>query len=290
MSRGYSSPLYALPCDQRNSLVEDVFGWREPLDARQLATVAAVKGVLYAGFRRAADETMTKREALLVCDDEYGAPTLEHAIGESYLTALSLERDDGEELRLAHEDVRVPLTEWRTSFAKLRLRFVAAGDDESRVRVLALVRRTLLAASERDRLTMLELDTPAEELARNIEAIQDAGIDPDVWVVPPPRHDGELVSALVRRDGRDDVSCLVRVDAGSPARMQATVEEAARIAAFVGFALAPGAFADVAAAFRGEGVSFADWSERVARRYGACIEWFRSARIDRQTATGAFLA
>src|SRR5262249_31904336 len=49
-------------------------------------------GVLYVGFRQASDQTMTKREALFIGNERYGAAPLEHALEHGYLTALPLER------------------------------------------------------------------------------------------------------------------------------------------------------------------------------------------------------
>jgi myo-inositol catabolism protein IolC len=290
MSRGYSSPLYALPCDQREHLVEGVFGWHEPLDAGQLAAIASVKGVLYSGFRQATDQTMSKREALLVCDDQYGAVILTHAIDRGYLTALSLERGDDGQLRFEHDDVAQTLDRWRLSFAKVRFRFDAAGDAEGNAGVLDRLRALFFTAGNRDLLMMLDLDTPPDQVVRAIEALQDGGVDPDVWVIPPlPRADAELVSALVRSDGRDEVSCLVRGHGAPPARMRAELQEAAKVPAFVGFSVEPEAFADVAAAWRSPNASFADWAARVAARYGDWIESFRSARVTYLTSTGALL-
>jgi myo-inositol catabolism protein IolC len=269
--------------------VEGVFGWHEPLDAQQVAVLAAVKGVMYAGFRQAVDTTMTKREAIIICDDEYGAGTLTHAIDHDYLTALSLDRgDDGALVRLEQNDVQETLERWRVTFAKMRVRYDPAGDLEANQRALDVVRDAFFAADSRDLLVMLDLVTPPERLVHAIQAIQDSGINPDVWVVPPVGHsDGELVSALVRRDGRDEVGCLVR--GRGDARMRADLEEAATLAAYVGFSVEPDAFVDVAEAWLAPSVSFADWAAQVARRYGDWIEWFRSARVSYLTATGALL-
>jgi myo-inositol catabolism protein IolC len=287
MSIGYSSPLYALPADERDRLVEGVFGWREPLDATQLAAIATFEAVLYVGFRQATDQTMTRHEALFIGNDRYGAAPLAHALESGYLTALSLERSGEDELQLERTDLAQTLDRWRTMFGKVRLRFDADEDVDANARVLDRLRRLLAALRARDRLTMIELTTPPDALLPAIEALQDSGADPDIWIVPPLRRsDAELVAALVRREGRHDVSCLVRGHGGDTACMREELQQAAMVPGYVGFSTDPDAFFDVADACRADDVSFADLAAHIAERYADWIECFRNARLTYEAPTG----
>jgi myo-inositol catabolism protein IolC len=257
---------------------------RQPPDATQLAAVATFEGVLYVGFRQAVDQTVTKREALFIGNDRYGAATLSHALEHGYLTALSLEDS---ELELDQRDLAQTLERWRTMFGKVRLQFDADGDVEENARVLDRLRRLLIELRSRDRLMMIELTTPPEALLRAIEALQDGGADPDVWIVPPlGRSDAELVSALVRREGRHDVSCLVRGHGGDAARVREELQQAAMVPGYVGFSTNADDFFDIARACRANDASFTDLATRVAERYGECIECFRSARVTFEASTG----
>ena len=51
MTIGYDRPLYVLPFDHRATFAKNMFGWREPLTPEQTAEVAAVKQVIYDGFK-----------------------------------------------------------------------------------------------------------------------------------------------------------------------------------------------------------------------------------------------
>jgi myo-inositol catabolism protein IolC len=287
MSIGYSSPLYALPCDERDRLVEGVFGWREPLDARQFAAVASFQGVLYAGFRQAIDQTMTKRRALFIGNDRYGAVLLADAIEHGYLTALALERSGEGELEFEQSDLGQTLLRWQTTFGKVRLRFDANGDADANARVLARLRHLRHELQIRHRLMMIELTTSPETLLPALQALKDGGADPDIWILPPlGQSDAELAAALVRPEGRQEVSCLVRGHGGDAGRIHDELQRAATVPAYVGFSVDPDAFSDIGQAWRSGDASFADQVARVAERFGDWIECFRSARITYQASTG----
>ena len=67
MPTGYTRPLYLLPFDHRASYISGLFGWKEPLKAEQMVTVANSKHVIYAGFQQAlADGVPKERAGILV--------------------------------------------------------------------------------------------------------------------------------------------------------------------------------------------------------------------------------
>jgi len=53
MINGYDRPLYVLPFDHRSSYVKGLFHWQQPLNANQIAEVAASKYLIYEGFQKA---------------------------------------------------------------------------------------------------------------------------------------------------------------------------------------------------------------------------------------------
>ncbi len=102
MIKGYTRPLYLLPFDHRASYLSGLFGWKEPLNAEQMVTVANSKQVIYAGFRQAiADQVPRDRVGILV-DEEFGSAILCDAESLGYTTAMSVEKSGQEEFEFAY--------------------------------------------------------------------------------------------------------------------------------------------------------------------------------------------
>jgi hypothetical protein len=53
MTIGYERPLYILPFDHRGTFQKNMFGWSGTLSDEQTAKIAAMKQVIYDGFKEA---------------------------------------------------------------------------------------------------------------------------------------------------------------------------------------------------------------------------------------------
>ena len=53
MTIGYERPLYILPFDHRGTFQKNMFGWSGSLSDEQTAKIAAMKQVIYDGFKEA---------------------------------------------------------------------------------------------------------------------------------------------------------------------------------------------------------------------------------------------
>ncbi len=102
MITGYTRPLYILPFDHRASYVSGLFGWKEPLNAEQMVTIANSKQVIYAGFQRAIADHVSKDRVGLLVDEEFGSAILRDAASKGYITAMSVEKSGQEEFEFAY--------------------------------------------------------------------------------------------------------------------------------------------------------------------------------------------
>src|SRR5207245_4146476 len=118
-----------LPFDHRASYVSGLFGWKEPLNAEQMVTVANSKQVIYAGFLQAiADHVPQDRVGLLV-DQEFGSAILRDAASRGYITAVSVEKSGQEEFEFAYgEDFAQHIEAFQPTFATVLVRYNPAGD------------------------------------------------------------------------------------------------------------------------------------------------------------------
>jgi myo-inositol catabolism protein IolC len=105
-----------------------------------------------------------------------------------------------------------------------------------------------------------------------IRALQDAGVEPDVWKVEglDRKDDCERIVAVARRDGRHDVGCIVLGRGADEKKVVGWLETAASVAGFIGFAVGRTTFWDPVADYLAHRVSREAAVARIAARYA---EW-----------------
>jgi len=76
-------------------------------------------------------------------------------------------------------------------------------------------------------------------MAEAIEALQDAGVEPDVWKIEglERRADCENVVAAARRQGRNQVGCIILGRGEDDAKVREWLSIAAAVPGFIGFAV-----------------------------------------------------
>ena len=70
---GFNAPLYILPFDHRGSFQTKMFGWSGALSPNQAAEIAAIKQVIYDGFKAAVDAGVSRGKAGILVDEQFGA-------------------------------------------------------------------------------------------------------------------------------------------------------------------------------------------------------------------------
>src|SRR5258708_2734015 len=261
MITGYTRPLYLLPFDHRASYISGLFGWKEPLNVEQMVTVANSKQVIYAGFQQAiADHVPQDRVGLLV-DEEFGAAILRDAASKGYITVASVEKSGQEEFEFAYgEDFAQHIEAFHPTFAKVLVRYNPEGDAALNVRQANRLSRLSDYLHRAQTLFMFELLVPPEQkhlelvagdrtaydlqlrphlMLHAIQALQDAGVEPDVWKVEglDRQEDAVKVVEAARRGGRNTVGLIVLGRGAERERVEHWLQTAAQVPGFVGFAV-----------------------------------------------------
>jgi 5-dehydro-2-deoxygluconokinase len=73
---GFDQPLYILPLDHRGTFLKKMFGWEGILNPRQTAEIAALKEIIYDGFKSALAGGVPQQRAGLLVDEQFGAGIL----------------------------------------------------------------------------------------------------------------------------------------------------------------------------------------------------------------------
>ena len=294
MTLGYNRPLYLLPFDHRESYITGIFHLTPPLTAEQRDAVTDSKQVIYDGFREAVARGLPKVRAGILVDEEFGVAILRDAVTNGYVTALSTETSGSEEFEFEYgaafaEHIRA----FAPTFAKVLVRYNPEGDAALNQRQTARLSQLSSYCQRAGQLFMFELLVPAtpaqldrlhgqaaaydlklrpELMISAISALQDAGVEPDVWKIEglDRREDCERIVAVARRDGRNDVGCIVLGRGADEKRVAAWLAAAASVPGFIGFAVGRTTFWDPVADYLAHRVAREDAVSRIAHRYG---EW-----------------
>src|SRR5215469_5540979 len=233
MIRGYTRPLYLLPFDHRASYISGLFGWKEPLNVEQMVTVAHSKQVIYAGFQQAIADQVPKDRAGILVDEEFGSAILRDAASKGYITVASVEKSGQQEFEFVYgEDFAQHIEAFHPTFAKVLVRYNPEGEVALNQRQASRLTRLSDYLHQTQRLFMFELLVPASSrqleqvegdknaydlqlrprlMLQAMQALQDAGVEADVWKVEglDRQEDGVKIVELARRGGRSTVGLIV---------------------------------------------------------------------------------
>jgi len=302
MITGSMRPLYLLPFDHRASYISGLFGWKEPLNVEQVVTIANSKQVIYAGFQRAIADQVPKDRVGLLVDEEFGAAILRDAVSKGYITVASVEKSGQEEFEFAYgEDFAQHIEAFHPTFAKVLVRYNPEGDASLNQRQAGRLKRLsdylhqaqtlfmfeLLVPASSMQLEQFEGDTNAYDLElrprlmmQAIQALQDAGVEPDVWKVEglDRQEDAVKVVEVARRGGRNSVGLIVLGRGAERGRVERWLKTAASVPGFIGFAVGRTSFWQPLVDVEAKRISQEEAAIRIARNFEAWIRIFEETR------------
>jgi 5-dehydro-2-deoxygluconokinase len=301
--RGFNHPLYVLPFDHRGSFETGMFGWHGDLSSDQTEQIAAAKQVIYDGFKAAVAAGVPKEKAGLLVDEQFGAAILRDAHEQGYQTACPVEKSGQEEFDFEYGDDFAPhLEKFHPTFCKVLVRYNPDGDEELNRRQAARLKKLsdylremnrslfmfeLLVPAEKEQLEKLNGDKKAYDLnirpglmIETIHELQDAGVEPDVWKIEglDLELDCEKIVAAARRNGRDNVGCIVLGRGENDQKVREWLSTAAAVPGFIGFAVGRTDFWDPLVAWRSGKASREEAVEQIAARYREFVDLFEKSR------------
>lgn len=301
--RGYTKPLYIQPFDHRGSFETGMFGWKGDLNEEQTARIASSKQIIYDGFKLALDHGVPKDIAGILVDEQFGIAILRDAAEQGYIFACPSEKSGQEEFDFEYgEAFAEHIEKIHPTFCKVLVRYNPEGDPEmNRAQAERLKRLSDYLTAQQKSLFMFELLVPAEKsqleklhgdkkaydlevrpslMVGAIEALQDAGVEPDVWKIEglDRKEDCEKIVEVARRDGRSTVGCIILGRGESDQKVSEWLTIAAAVPGFIGFAVGRTDFWDPLVAWRDHKSPREQAVEEIARRYKHFVDLFRSAR------------
>lgn len=298
---GFNRPLYILPFDHRGSFQTKLFGWSGGLTTEQTLQIARSKQVIYDAFRAAISLGVPEGKAGILVDEQFGEAILNNASAHGYTTACPAEKSGQAEFDFEYgEDFAEHIEKFQPTFCKVLVRYNPEGDRALNVRQTARLRRLsaylhsesrslfmfeLLVTPERVQLERLKGDRKAYDLelrprlmVDTIQELQDAGVEPDVWKIEglDRRKNCEEIVTAARRNGRDNVGCIILGRGEDDAKVHEWLTMASGVPGFIGFAVGRTSFWDALVNWRAKKITREDAVEAIARRYRDFVETFEA--------------
>lgn len=296
---GYTQKLTILPFDHRSSYISGLFGWKEPLNVEQALTVAESKRVIYEGFQKA---RISKEEAGILVDEQYGVGILREAAQQGAITAIPVEKSGQDEFDFVYgDDFAKHIEAVQPTFAKALVRYNPEGDRELNQRQTQRLKRLSDYLHQSPYLFLFELLVPAEFhqlelvdhnkdaydsqlrphlMVQAIEALRQAGVEPDAWKIEglDQRADCEKIVEVAHRNGRQNVGLIVLGRGASEARVVHWLQTAASVPGFIGFAVGRTSFWNAVVDFEAKRLSREAAAAQIAQHFE---EWNRSFEVAR---------
>jgi len=302
MELGYDRPLFILPFDQRSTFERGLFNYSPPLSEAQTATIAASKQVIYDGFKLALDKGAPHETAGILVDEQYGTPILRDANAQGFITCMPTEKSGRSEFVFEYGDRwRDHIETFAPTFVKVLVRYNVEEDEAMNRRQSSRLKELSDYCHQANHHFMFELLVPmtleqSDRLEGNhrfydhhlrpslmiaaIKELQEAGVEPDVWKVEglDLRGDCEALVATARRDGRDQVGCIVLGRGSDEAGVLAWLKTAAAVRGFIGFAIGRTSFWGSLVGMRDRTLTRDAAVSLIAVRYAEWLQAFTSAR------------
>jgi myo-inositol catabolism protein IolC len=291
---GYDERLYILAFDHRGSF-EKMVGERE--------NVPGAKTLIWEGFQRAVEQGAPKDFAGVLVDGQYGPDVAREAKAGGYKLAMPVEKSGQNEFDFEYgEQFGEKIEEFDPDFSKVLVRYNPEGDREMNERQTARLLRLSEWLHEHHRKFLFELLVPAEAaqleqvggsddrydaelrpqlMMEAILQLQNAGVEPDIWKIEgiDDREACNEIAHLVRREGRDRVSCVVLGRGASDDKVDQWLRAGAGLDGYIGFAIGRSIFGESVKAYAADPQGFDRNAavERIARSYLRFIDVYEGA-------------
>jgi myo-inositol catabolism protein IolC len=301
MALGYDGKLYILAFDHRGSFQKKMFGIEGEPSPEQTETISDAKHLIFEGLLKAAESGAEPGVTGCLVDEQFGGSIPEEAKERGLVLAMPVEKSGQDEFDFQYgEEFGEHIERFDPGFSKVLVRYNPDGDQEMNARQTERLQRLGDWLHEHDRKFLFELLVPAEEaqleavggdgdrydaelrpelMRRTIEALQDAGVEPDVWKIEgiETQEDCERIAATARRDGRDGVICVVLGRGADDAKVEHWLRQGAPVDGYAGFAIGRTIWWDALKGFLDGKLEREQAADRIGRNYLRFVSVYRES-------------
>jgi 5-dehydro-2-deoxygluconokinase len=304
MALGYDGKLYILAFDHRGSFQKKMFGIEGDPTPEQTATIADAKQLIYEGMALASDRGVEASAVGVLVDEQFGGDIPAEAKAKGLKLAMPVEKSGQNEFDFEYgDDFGSHIEQFDPDFSKVLVRYNPDDDAEMNERQLGRLKRLADWLHANGRKFLFELLVPAtdaqlasvggdadrydaelrpELMRKAIEAIQDYGIEVDIWKIEgvDAQADAQMLAEQTRKgEGREGVVCVLLGRGASDAKVDHWLREAAPVDGFVGFAIGRSIWWDSLRGFLDGNVSRADAASKIADNYVRFIKVYEQQEV-----------
>jgi myo-inositol catabolism protein IolC len=304
MALGYDGKLYILAFDHRGSFQKKMFGIEGDPTPQQTETIADAKRLIFEGMLKAVERGAEAGATGVLVDEQFGSDIPGRAKAKGLKLAMPVEKSGQNEFDFEYSaDFGAHIETFPVDFSKVLVRYNPEDDPVMNQRQLGRLKTLSDWLHARDRKFLFELLVPAtdEQLARvggdtdrydaelrpelmrrTIEAIQNAGIEVDVWKIEgvDERSDAAILAEQARSgDGREGVKCVLLGRGASTEKVDHWLREAAPVEGFIGFAIGRSIWWDALKGFLGGGIAREDAASQIADNYLRFVQVYERQEV-----------
>jgi 5-dehydro-2-deoxygluconokinase len=305
MALGYDGKLYILAFDHRGSFQKKMFGIQGDPTPEETETIADAKRLIFEGMELAVERGVDASATGVLVDEQFGSDIPKRAHAEGLVLSMPVEKSGQEEFDFEYgSDFGDHIERFDPLFSKVLVRLNPDGDSEMNERQLRRLKELADWLHDHDRKFLFELLVPAEDsqleqvggdtdrydaelrpelMRRAIEAIQDYGIEVDVWKIEgvDAREDAETLAQQTRSgEGRAGVVCVLLGRGASDDKVDHWLRQAAPVEGFVGFAIGRSIWWDALKGFLDGSLERGAAAEKVADNYLRFVKVYDDAESE----------
>jgi 5-dehydro-2-deoxygluconokinase len=304
MPLGYREKLYILAFDHRGSFQKQMFGIQGDPTPEEVEKIADTKRLIFEGLLVAVQRGAAAGATGVLVDEQFGSDVPTRARDSGLKLAIPVEKSGQPEFVFQYgDDFGEHIEKFDPDFSKVLVRFNPDDTDaELNERQLVKLKRLSDWLHGHDRKFLFELIVPATEaqlaavdgssdrydeelrpelMRRAIEAIQNAGVEVDIWKIEgvDQRVHAEALAKQARSgEGREDVTCVLLGRGASTEKVEHWLREAAPVEGFIGFAIGRSIWWDALKGYLDESLEREQATTLVADNYLHFVSVYEQAR------------
>ena len=304
MALGYDGRLYILAFDHRGSFQKKMFGIEGDPTPEQTETISDAKRLIFEGMLQAVQRGAEAGATGVLVDEQFGSDIPARAKENGLKLAMPVEKSGQDEFDFEYgDDFAAHIEKFDPDFSKVLVRFNPDDDEATNKRQLERLKRLSDWLHDNGRKFLFELLVPATEsqlsqvdgdtdrydaelrpelMRRAIEAIQNAGVEVDIWKIEgvDEQSDASMLAEQTRNGpGREGVVCVLLGRGASTEKVNEWLQVAAPVEGFIGFAIGRSIWWDALKGFLGKELEREAAAEQIAENYLRFVEVYEHQEV-----------